>query len=596
MLLEEEQPDFDSNYETSINMLNNSESVKDDKVKPTPLPLSQVVCVLLIQLCEAININVLFPFLAFMVEDLGYGGNMLGVYAGGLGAAFCFAQFSSSIIWGIVSDHYGRKPAIIIGTIGAAVGMLVFGFSVTYWQAVLGRALSGFLSGNLGVLKTYLTEITDDSNRGYGFSLMSLSWSIGTIIAPLAGGWLCKPTEKYPTLFSPNGLFGKFPYLLPSLVCVAFSVVSVISCLVLMKDTVNREINDKQLNKSNPFFLLSSKSRKGLSNVSNQTYSPISDDDKDPDIERSVESNDVETEKSIDSDNNDNIITSKQKQSHNSMIDEEGIELTALPINKITIQANEIHSKKKKKQSNIMSRFFQLFNRKNNYSNNSSKNNKKPTKIKILSDPLVLLSTSLYGTLCMSYILLEETLPLYLKLDQLQGGFSFSSTEIGILLSCGGLLTMGFTLFALPYIAKLSKKKIFSMSIYLGIPVAFAWPLVAYINFNNRYKYLIFVLLIICFLVKNTLSTVSFTASIIMVNHSVENKYLGAVNGLGQSFGSLARGVGPAVGGILWSLGLQIKCTIFNFIAFSVGLLVCEIMNYNLPSSIDTQKRNESDS
>eukprot|EP01035_Chromulina_nebulosa_P017496 gene17496-23052_t len=352
-MLLEEQPDFDSNYETSIDMLRNSDSSKNDKVIPTPLPFSQVVCVLLIQLCEAININVLFPFLAFMVEDLGHGGNMLGVYAGGLGAAFCFAQFSSSIIWGIVSDHYGRKPAIIIGTIGAALGMIVFGFSVTYWQAVLGRSLSGFLSGNLGVLKTYLTEITDDSNRGYGFSLMSLSWSIGTIIAPLAGGWLCKPAEKYPTIFPPNGLFGKFPYLLPSLVCVTFSAISVVSCLVLMKDPVKREINDKQPSKSNPFFLLTSKRRKGLSN---QVYSPISIDDKDPDLEQS---NDLEIEKSLDNNINDNTITSKEKESNNGIIDEE-----------------------------------------------------------------------------------DETLPLYLKLDKLQGGFSFSSTEIGILLSCGGLLTM----------------------------------------------------------------------------------------------------------------------------------------------------------
>ena len=57
--------------------------------------------------------------------------------------------------------------------------MLVFGLAKTYEQAVIGRFVSGLLCGNLGVLKSFLTEITDDSNRGYGFSLMSLAWTIG---------------------------------------------------------------------------------------------------------------------------------------------------------------------------------------------------------------------------------------------------------------------------------------------------------------------------------------------------------------------------------------------------------------------------------
>ena len=51
--------------------------------------------------------------------------------------------------------------------------------SQIYHVAMFGRLLSGLLSGNLGVLKSFLGEITDESNRGAAFSYLSLSWAIG---------------------------------------------------------------------------------------------------------------------------------------------------------------------------------------------------------------------------------------------------------------------------------------------------------------------------------------------------------------------------------------------------------------------------------
>lgn len=96
---------------------------------------------------------------------MGHTGSELGYHVGALAASFCAAQFCSSVPWGMLSDVYGRRSAIVLGTLGAAIGMAVFGSAKVYWQAVLGRLLSGILSGNLGPLKSFLTEITDDSNR-----------------------------------------------------------------------------------------------------------------------------------------------------------------------------------------------------------------------------------------------------------------------------------------------------------------------------------------------------------------------------------------------------------------------------------------------
>lgn len=82
---------------------------------------------------------------------------------------------------------FGRRPAVILGSFGTGLGMLVFGFSKSYSQAVLGRFISGLLCGNIGVLKSFLNEVTDETTRGTGFAYMSLAWSCGTVVAPLVG-------------------------------------------------------------------------------------------------------------------------------------------------------------------------------------------------------------------------------------------------------------------------------------------------------------------------------------------------------------------------------------------------------------------------
>jgi MFS family permease len=87
-----------------------------------------------VRACYLRSVNVLFPFVAFMVEDMGYSGNELGYHAGMLAAAFCFAQFLTAVPWGMMSDRFGRKPMIIIGTLGSGLGMLVFGSVKTFPQ------------------------------------------------------------------------------------------------------------------------------------------------------------------------------------------------------------------------------------------------------------------------------------------------------------------------------------------------------------------------------------------------------------------------------------------------------------------------------
>ena len=69
------------------------------------------------------------------------------------------------------------------------------------------------------------------------YAVVPFIWAIGTIIGPAIGGILVNPAASYPDHFSKDGLFGRFPYLLPNLVCASFMVVSIVSAYLWLRET-----------------------------------------------------------------------------------------------------------------------------------------------------------------------------------------------------------------------------------------------------------------------------------------------------------------------------------------------------------------------
>ena len=100
----------------------------------------------------------------------------------------------------------------------------------------------------------------------------------------------------------------------------------------------------------------------------------------------------------------------------------------------------------------------------------------------VLCERVVLLTTINYGLLAMAYILVNETVPLFLKLDSKEGGFSLNSSDIGTLLSLSGFSMLFFTYFLLPRFASQHPIWLFRLGALLAIPFSFGWPLAAIVN------------------------------------------------------------------------------------------------------------------
>jgi hypothetical protein len=79
-------------------------------------------------------------------------------------AAFPAAQLLTAVLWGRAADTdwIGRKRVLLIGLFGTCFSCLGFGFSKTFVQAMIYRVLGGALNGNIGVMRTMISEIIEE--------------------------------------------------------------------------------------------------------------------------------------------------------------------------------------------------------------------------------------------------------------------------------------------------------------------------------------------------------------------------------------------------------------------------------------------------
>jgi MFS family permease len=173
---------------------------------------------------ESICDTMLMPFVGLYVAKLqGVSPDEAGFASGFLVGVFMFGQVFSGKTWGWFSDVYGRKPAMQMGLLGTGVVMLFFGISPNLPIACLLRFLQGVGNGNLLVAKAMIPEVVPKAHEAKGYSLVSLTWGIGSLIGPVVGGVLYDPTRYESLGLSPTGMFGQYPALLPSLAIACYS-------------------------------------------------------------------------------------------------------------------------------------------------------------------------------------------------------------------------------------------------------------------------------------------------------------------------------------------------------------------------------------
>lgn len=209
------------------------DSGASDASGETPLPKGQLAILAVISLAEQTAFNSISPYLPDMASSFpDVSEDKIGLYVGLIASSFALAQFATNFLWGWLSDRLGRKPIVLTGTFLTALCFVAFGFTRTFWQAVLAQALMGVVNGNQGVISTCLGEITDRSNQSRAFTYLPVIYGIGGITGPLVGGLLVMEDHKYP-------------YLYPNLFAAGVLALDFIVTVIFLKESL--DISDREL-------------------------------------------------------------------------------------------------------------------------------------------------------------------------------------------------------------------------------------------------------------------------------------------------------------------------------------------------------------
>jgi MFS family permease len=117
-------------------------------------------------------------------------------------AAFSIAQLLSSPLWGRMSDHYGRRPALLAGLLGGAFAFVIFGFANTVWLLFVSRLIQGAGGGTTGVTQAYVTDTVPAADRARALGWLSAATNLGVMIGPVIGSLTFHIGHQMPGLIA----------------------------------------------------------------------------------------------------------------------------------------------------------------------------------------------------------------------------------------------------------------------------------------------------------------------------------------------------------------------------------------------------------
>lgn len=162
-------------------------SKKLEEVRWRDLPRKdQLTVLVLARLAEPLAQTSMTSYIYFMLQsfDPELPPSSIASQAGLLVGAFTLAQCLTAVWWGKFADleSLGRKRVLLIGLTGMLISTLGVAFSKSFATLLFFRSLGGALNGNVGVMRTMISEIVKEKKyQPKAFLVLPVTFNIGVL-------------------------------------------------------------------------------------------------------------------------------------------------------------------------------------------------------------------------------------------------------------------------------------------------------------------------------------------------------------------------------------------------------------------------------
>ncbi|KAK9814275.1 hypothetical protein WJX72_003276 [[Myrmecia] bisecta] len=459
----------------------------------------------------------------------------IGQLTGVLAASASAAQVFTAFLWGVISDHIGRKPVILLGSASAAVSVTILGLAPVYAVAVGARVIGGLLNGVGTGLKTLVGEACTADNQAKAMSYMSLGWGMGTVLGPMVGGFLALPCDTFASsspLCKPGALLQNKPFLLPCLVAGILAMLAVVSNAFLLEETLPR--------------LKRRAAAKG--------YHAVEQEDSEP---GALELTALEQPQAGFSSRKPSL---EQLKLSNKAPGRPWLSRTDTAMSMRLHHAQQQPSKEHSARTSTNSSLAEDQNAHSGQHYSSS-------HLPWWKQRDVQLTTAGYGLIAFLFSAINELTPIYSSAPADRGGLALHSAQFAGAVSFGGAVLVLYALFLYPRHQKWVGPLWCVRTGLLGIvPAALVLPLA---SLFVKHRIATQAILYLGCAIKAWGQILGTTSAIILMTRTAPAENMGAVNGAGQTLASFGRAAGPALGGILWALTIQTGLPGHQYLAFA---------------------------
>lgn len=165
---------------------------------------------------DVMAIGIIIPVLPKLVESMSGGNTAAAAEIYGIfGTAWGLMQFVFSPILGALSDRYGRRPVMLLSTLGLGLDYILMAVAPNLWWLFIGRVISGITAANFSTANAYIADVTPPEDRASAFGLMGAAFGLGFVLGPALGGIMGDVDPRLPfwiaaTLSLANAAYGYF--------------------------------------------------------------------------------------------------------------------------------------------------------------------------------------------------------------------------------------------------------------------------------------------------------------------------------------------------------------------------------------------------